>query len=522
MRAKEGIGANMRQTFTISMLNYQIQKAVNCTKILPDGLDDKILTWKYWDNRPLEKGYLYLFEKEQLLQNWDKLDGYCVICTSFPESELLKGNVCILMVENKNSVEIANLLQEIFYDLAVWITDVDEVLSQTGNVSRALNVCNAYLNMDLCIISDDYTIIGACDNSRFWEQNANQQKNVKLSLEFINEMTQEDEYNTVKEYDDVFIYPKDSSTEKGKEISYCYNILIKGNYFGRLVIVVSTDQDLKGVWELARLLGVYFREYFEKEEEVRFYGIRKDEFYDGVRKLLLGEPMAEDIIQKLLTFNEWSIHQNYRVLKFFFLSDISIPFYCAKLEENMQDSVALPINGEIYCIQNLSKTLKGEEKLSGEFPLFLRESLCRAGISNCSKNFFEISWCKKEADIALSFGLKYQEAYWYHWFREYILQYMIEQVVGNLPMKRLCHPSLEILSQYDKANDADLMNTLKCYLGCMENATHTAEKLFVHRTTLIHRIKKIQQLTGIDWEREDTRLHLVLSFYLMDHVSLVS
>lgn len=57
--------------------------------------------------------------------------------------------------------------------------------------------------------------------------------------------------------------------------------------------------------------------------------------------------------------------------------------------------------------------------------------------------------------------------------------------------------------------------TLYTYMDVMYNAKAAAEKLFIHRTTFFSRLRRIEEITGIDLEDMDTRLHLMLSFKLM-------
>ncbi|MBK5242741.1 MAG: helix-turn-helix domain-containing protein [Clostridium sp.] len=46
------------------------------------------------------------------------------------------------------------------------------------------------------------------------------------------------------------------------------------------------------------------------------------------------------------------------------------------------------------------------------------------------------------------------------------------------------------------------------------NSTKTSKALIIHRNTLLYRLNRIMQLTGIDLDDTDTCTHLLLSFYL--------
>ena len=63
--------------------------------------------------------------------------------------------------------------------------------------------------------------------------------------------------------------------------------------------------------------------------------------------------------------------------------------------------------------------------------------------------------------------------------------------------------SQEIKREYsDKLNkifsNSDLLDTCFCLLGNDLNVSRTARKLYMHRNTLIYRLNKIQNITGLD------------------------
>jgi purine catabolism regulator len=64
----------------------------------------------------------------------------------------------------------------------------------------------------------------------------------------------------------------------------------------------------------------------------------------------------------------------------------------------------------------------------------------------------------------------------------------------------------------DYAGSGDLLVTLEAFCERLGNLSQTAEKLFIHRNTLLYRMERIAQLTGRDMNNPDTRLavHLAL------------
>ena len=80
----------------------------------------------------------------------------------------------------------------------------------------------------------------------------------------------------------------------------------------------------------------------------------------------------------------------------------------------------------------------------------------------------------------------------------------------------LRHPALAVLEDYDRVHEGSLKDTLLCFLRHNCSYADTAGELFIHRSTLLYRIGRIQELTGIDLGDYAARLHLQISFLLSE------
>jgi PucR family transcriptional regulator, purine catabolism regulatory protein len=74
---------------------------------------------------------------------------------------------------------------------------------------------------------------------------------------------------------------------------------------------------------------------------------------------------------------------------------------------------------------------------------------------------------------------------------------------------------IRILVAYDAQRSIDLVNTLEAYLDHGGSLVDTAESLYIHRNTLLHRLERIEQLTQLDlrdpWQR--LNLHAAVKSY---------
>lgn len=92
----------------------------------------------------------------------------------------------------------------------------------------------------------------------------------------------------------------------------------------------------------------------------------------------------------------------------------------------------------------------------------------------------------------------------------YTLDYICAQLRRSVPAG-MEHPALSVLRRYDSAHGTALAATLRCFLLHERNLVRTAEALYIHRNSLVYRMRKIRELTGVNLDEEKTRLHLLLS-----------
>jgi purine catabolism regulator len=115
----------------------------------------------------------------------------------------------------------------------------------------------------------------------------------------------------------------------------------------------------------------------------------------------------------------------------------------------------------------------------------------------------------REASQAFSMAARLREtqALYFGDLSVYRLLYRLE---GDPELEEFCREALGPLLDY--GGGGDLLETLEAFCDRLGNLSQTAEKLFIHRNSLLYRMERIQQIAGIDMNNPDTRLavHLAL------------
>ena len=72
---------------------------------------------------------------------------------------------------------------------------------------------------------------------------------------------------------------------------------------------------------------------------------------------------------------------------------------------------------------------------------------------------------------------------------------------------------VEPLREHDRARRSDLVLTLRTYFAVGGNTSEAADRLFLHRNSMLYRLERIQKLTGLDLK--DDRVALALQLGLL-------
>ncbi|HWQ14770.1 MAG TPA: helix-turn-helix domain-containing protein, partial [Roseiflexaceae bacterium] len=71
--------------------------------------------------------------------------------------------------------------------------------------------------------------------------------------------------------------------------------------------------------------------------------------------------------------------------------------------------------------------------------------------------------------------------------------------------------TLAALADYDRDQGSELLKTLEAFFDNLGNLARTAEALHVHRNTLLYRLERVEQISGLNLEESEDRLALWLA-----------
>lgn len=101
-------------------------------------------------------------------------------------------------------------------------------------------------------------------------------------------------------------------------------------------------------------------------------------------------------------------------------------------------------------------------------------------------------------------------------FEDYSLENLLHTIASNIPEESLYTSGFLSLLEYDQRKNTALVKTLRNYLRSECNISRTAQELFLHRTSLMKRLERAEQLLGHSLDDADYRLYLRICLRVLE------
>lgn len=479
--------------------------------------DFPIKLFQIWDGQKPEHDVLYIVRPEDIKNNPGIWNGGSIIGYGL-ETKILKTSASKWIdLENGESIfSIVNKLQKIFQKFNEWTERVENLLNKSVPITEVLNdlestygLMSMFVNKNLKFLSMSKTF----PKNNPWAGNGDY-----MSLDLLNELLTDEEFRSAQKHDDVFIY--ENPFDWTSAYSYCYNVKKNKEYLARLLVQTYNGKKSFGVSCITGYIGKRI------EGIVNQYNFGEDDIYaDYAFKEMIGD-MLKGIrknsieIRECLKGLEWEQNHGYQINIVQFLQkevpNASHIYYKTRLEEFFGKCYVVEENNKFICLVNLTLLPESKRNNRNDLSVFLRDNLCKVGVSNEFHDLAQLNEYFMEADIALFIGINYNNTAWYYKFSDMVLPYLKHQMIKEISLEHLIHPSLKLLQEYDKRENTQLVKTVEVFIRNKYNVTHTAQELFIHRTSLLVRLDRIKQLTGVTFENYEERLHLMLSLMIWE------
>ncbi len=192
------------------------------------------------------------------------------------------------------------------------------------------------------------------------------------------------------------------------------------------------------------------------------------------------------------------------------LASIPHSYLCNRLESAFPESMAfVHIDAVVGAlVLDEFEGEGGEERFRERLEEFVETVEASAGISNAFDDLEDIRFYYDQAAAALSAGQLYGQSLPCFFFKDYALVKLITNAFGEFPLEMYYPAGMRRLVEHDRENSVSYVETLRVYLQNNLSVTRTAQALFIHRSTLLDRIARIERELEADLRNPDDRLLL--------------
>jgi purine catabolism regulator len=122
----------------------------------------------------------------------------------------------------------------------------------------------------------------------------------------------------------------------------------------------------------------------------------------------------------------------------------------------------------------------------------------------------------REGEHALRISARLQSPRAVAAFADLGLHRLLVAMTQHAEMEDFYRQAAGALVAYDERTGAGLMETLDAFFGCHGSPTDTAQRLHLHRNTVLYRLKRIEEVGALRLDDPATRLNLHLCLRIRD------
>lgn len=525
---------------TSSILFYQLSKKIDFVEKRAPSNKLQISNIKFYNGKT-EIGYCYLVDCRRLNKAIIAKKPVTLIFINAEELDhsYIPKNCDYAIFKNvRNFFDLAEIVYEAINELQEWDCKLKDALTSRVPLDEFGAIAGDIITEPLYVLNHNFSLLslsGKKGYSFLIDDEINESADAAihrsnfgkvLPVKGVKRLLGDKTYISSQENTDIYTF-----TDPNKVEELCLNIISDGRYIARLMSPVTYYDGLpdEGQTQLFRHYFQYINHVYLRYSEDPLIKRKTDKLHTLMYDMIASPNKVDSADAALVLQNYgWSPNDTYSIINFTFYKntkwDELTEYISGKFEETWSNSCAIVYEDDIILILNhsISKNLDDEHKFFHVLAYIVRDFVCKAGVSDSFVGIQKIQSYIIQARKALEIGQKCSADKWYFKFSDYALDYMYDRIISELSYDQLISEAIRKLITYDLNNKTEYLRTLEVYLQNNCNSTHTADALFIHRTTLIRRIERIEEITNVNFDDAETRIYLILSFWILEKLGFKS
>ncbi|MBC3887367.1 hypothetical protein GH810_03470 [Acetobacterium paludosum] len=445
------------------------------------------------------------------------------LCTEKPNRSLkmIEGTVLVMEAELSKAA-LFNYLQDVYNRFDQWDERLSQIYYENGSFQDLIDSCVPILAEQILLIDKKFHYTAYSKSIEANSDELYMDENNNALPEVVNDFISDADFELLYEVPEIFDYVAVSAT--GTDEMICKNVFDKNKYVGRFVILlVSGSAEFVKIYVRSILAHLFITadKLYQKYQSFDLKEVALNSLREPLGQLLRNDQNAIEQWQKAALENGWKNTDHLQLIQFRsntrYSKNVYTDYLSTEIENQWQGCVCLNFQERLLMLINLDQFKSADDKdFYRQLPYFLRESLLVAGLSRVFSDMTDLRAAYQQTEIALDFGTRNQPMFWIYKFDDYAFSYLLKSSPGSFERHQICSEKLLALSQYDADKHTEYYQTLLVYFDCRLNAAAAAKKLFIHRSSFLNRLERMQELFKIDFDSNDELLYLGMSLLILE------
>lgn len=455
----------------------------------------------------LQTNHLYIARADRLPRRAAIAQDVTMIVTGdAPQLSYYQERCCVIRItENVDLFAAFNTVQDIFNKYDAWDARLREILDQSASIEEMAECSQAIFENPLFVIDSNFRYLAfsghdSPDSQQIWNRTGEENLELPTLGQFL-ELHEPSMH--VKE--PLLLHLLNTTTLN-------FNLFNSDTYIGCLTIDYRTREyqksDMALGRHLARMITLALQKYsgLLTDERSMLRQVLQDVVegvpvdYEQRRMLEAAEMQSEYICVKMRLSSRFA--------------KLPLGYICNKIEALFKNGVAFARKGDILCFVETA-AVRGQngqyqDRLQETLRLFTDSMDLTMGISDPFTDLYSARLYYHQASAALENGRIFDPAEKCYAFQDYALTEMVINSLGKLPTELFFTEGMRRLAKHDESSQVSYLETLRVYLDSNMSITKTSADLFVHRSTLLERIGRIERELDTDLKDPDERLRIQL------------